>query len=64
VGAVSGFLVIYVLPVMVHLKRMRLQIENPLLSEALDQNAVLTSKTMFKDGVPQSPKIVLKEEFL
>lgn len=34
-GAISGFPIIYVLPVTVYLKRMKTQIENPLLAEAL-----------------------------
>lgn len=37
-GAISGFLIIYVLPVMIHLKRLRTSIENPLLAEALEMN--------------------------
>lgn len=35
VGAITGFALIYVFPVMVHLKRMRLKIENPMLAEAM-----------------------------
>lgn len=35
VGALSGFMIIYFFPVMVHLKRMKMQIRNPLLAEAL-----------------------------
>lgn len=38
VGAFTGFALIYVFPVMVHLKRMKLKIENPLLAEAIDRN--------------------------
>lgn len=41
VGAITGYLIMYILPVMVHLKRMRTRIENPLLAEAIDMNAFL-----------------------
>lgn len=37
-GAISGFPIIYVLPVTVYLKRMKTRIENPLLAEALQRN--------------------------
>lgn len=40
-GAITGYLIMYILPVMVHLKRMRTRIENPLLAEAIDMNAFL-----------------------
>lgn len=43
VGAFTGFAIMYLLPVMVHLKRMKTRITNPLLAEALDMNAFLTS---------------------
>jgi hypothetical protein len=38
VSAISGFLIIYVLPVTVYLKHMRTKITNPLLAEALVMN--------------------------
>ena len=38
VSAVSGLLIIYVFPVMVHLKQMRSRIMHPLLAEALETN--------------------------
>jgi sodium-coupled neutral amino acid transporter 9 len=39
VGAFTGFAIMYLLPVMVHLKRIKLKITNPLLAEAIDMNA-------------------------
>ena len=39
VGAFTGFAIMYLLPVMVHLKRMKTRITNPLLAEAIDMNA-------------------------
>lgn len=39
VGAFTGFAIMYLLPVMVHLKRMKVRITNPLLAEAIDMNA-------------------------
>jgi hypothetical protein len=41
VGAITGYLIMYILPVMVHLKRMKTRIENPLLAEAIDMNAFI-----------------------
>ena len=38
VGALSGFMIIYVLPVLVYLKHMRTKIANPLFAEALLRN--------------------------
>ena len=35
VGAISGFLAIYLLPVLIHLKIARTRLENPLLAEAI-----------------------------
>lgn len=60
VSAVSGYLVIYTLPVFVYLKHMRTKITNPLLAEALVLNEYKT-KT-YDDG--KSPQIVLKKDFL
>ena len=37
-GAISGFLIIYTLPTLVHLKIMKTKITNPLLAEALAKN--------------------------
>ena len=50
VGTISGYLVIYVLPVFVYLKHMRTQITNPLLAEALVLNEFKTEK--FEDKSP------------
>lgn len=38
ISALSGFLIIYIYPVLVYLKHMRTQIENPLLAEAIQNN--------------------------
>ena len=35
VGAVTGFALIYVLPILVHMKKMKLSITNQLLTEAI-----------------------------
>lgn len=43
VGAFTGFAIMYLLPVMVHLKRMKTRITNPLLAEAIEMNAFATS---------------------
>jgi len=38
IGAIAGFLAIYLMPVLVHLKRIRTDITNPLLARAIHEN--------------------------
>ena len=68
IGAVTGFPIIYVFPVLVHLKRMKTRITNPLLAEAIDMNAFVaagqTDKASFGRGGPASPKLRIRDEFL
>ena len=59
VGTISGYLVIYVLPVFVFLKHKRTQITNPLLAEALVMNEYKTEK--FED---KSPQIAVNTDFI
>ena len=59
VGTISGYLIIYVLPVMVYLKHMRTKITNPLLAEALVLNEYKTEK--FDD---KSPQIAVSNDFI
>lgn len=63
-GALPGFLIIYLLPVMVHLKRMKTRIMNPILAEAIDHNAFGASAGQTKNGIPGTPKITVNDEFL
>jgi len=63
-GALPGFLIIYLLPVMVHLKRMKTRIMNPILAEAIDLNAFGASVGQAKGGVPGTPKISVNDELL
>ena len=51
VSTVSGYLIIYILPVFVHLKHMRTKITNPLLAEALVMNEFKTQKVDDKKWV-------------
>ena len=61
VGAVSGFAIIYVYPVLVHLKYMRTKITNPLLAEAIKMNEITTEKSVpFK----ASPQLAVNDKFL
>lgn len=68
VGAFTGFMIMYVLPVMVHLKRMKTKITNPLLAEALDMNAFITQRKKDQPdsirSMPTSPKIRVNDDFL
>ena len=66
VGAFTGFVIMYLLPVMVHLKRMKTRIQNPLLAEAIDMNAFRldAAGTQRKGEVLSSPKITLNDEFM
>ena len=59
VGTISGYLVIYVLPVFVYLKHERTKITNPLLAEALVMNEYKTEK--FDD---KSPQIAVSNDFI
>ena len=61
VGAVAGFAIIYVYPVLVHLKHMRTKITNPLLAEAIKMNEITTEKSVpFKT----SPQLAVNDKFL
>lgn len=57
-GAVSGLIIIYCLPIFVHLKQMEMKIQNPLLAEAIAMNEFKIEKN------PASPKIAITDEFL
>ena len=59
VSTVSGYLIIYILPVFVYLKHMRTKITNPLLAEALVMNEY---KTQTSDD--RSPQIVVNNDFI
>ena len=68
VGACTGFLIMYVLPVMVHLKRIKTKITNPLLAEAIDMNAFIvkgkTERPNSPTGNPVTPKLRIRDDFL
>ena len=60
IGAVAGLFIVYILPVITHLKKVRTEIEHPLLAQAIaaDQYEYRTTGTTeFK-----SPKIVIRRE--
>jgi len=67
-GALTGYLIMYILPVMVHLKRMKTRIDNPLLAEAIDMNAFIARGQVAKPeeigGPPTSPKLRIRDDFL
>jgi len=68
VGAITGLLIMYILPVMVHLKRMKTRITNPLLAEAIDMNAFIARGKVEKPenmgANPTSPKLRIRDDFL
>lgn len=39
-GAISGLMMMYILPIIVYLKRLKISIQNPALALALDQNRI------------------------
>jgi hypothetical protein len=43
---------------------MKTRIMNPILAEAIDQNAFAASAGQTKNGVPGTPKITVNDEFL
>ena len=58
-GAVSGLLIIYCLPVFVHLKYKKTLLLNPLLAEAIQKN-----KFHAESNLITSPKITLSDDFI
>jgi len=61
VGALSGFVIIYCLPVMVYLKQKRLEITDPLLAEAIAHNEFKVQNNIEAD---KSPQLVINDRFL
>jgi hypothetical protein len=59
-GAASGFLIIYCLPVFVHLKHKKTQMQNPILAEALQKN----SYHFEKQNTLSSPKIIVNDDLI
>jgi len=60
IGAVAGLFIVYILPVITHLKKVRTEIEHPLLAQAIASDQYefrTTGTTEFK-----SPKIVIRRE--
>jgi hypothetical protein len=74
VGAFGGFFAVYLLPIMVHLKRRYTQITNPLLAEAISLNEFtvitdLSPKTArlavsSSQELSKSPKIVISDRIV
>ena len=48
-GSISGFIIIYTLPVAVYLKKRYKEITNPLLVEAIDRNESSVTETTRKE---------------
>lgn len=59
-GAASGFLIIYCLPVFVHLKHKKTQMQNPILAEALQKN----SYHFESRNTLASPKIIVNDDLI
>ena len=59
-GSISGLVLIYALPVMVHLKRRYIQITNPLLAEAMARNgsALSSHKDPSRHGGSPRPSLL------
>ena len=38
IGSVAGLVIVYILPVITYLKKLKTELENPLLAKALDKN--------------------------
>jgi len=56
-GAFAGFLIIYLLPVLVFLKKKYIRITNPLLAEAIDQNkfrVIVSNELIASEDEPRS----------
>ena len=60
IGAIAGLFIVYILPVITHLKKVRTEIEHPLLAQAIASDQYefrTTGQNEFK-----SPKIVIRRE--
>jgi len=61
-GAICGFSIIYVLPVITYMKHKRTQITNPLLAEAILMNEFTKAATPdYREDMPLSPKITISD---
>jgi len=54
IGSVAGFMIIYCMPVLVYLKRLKTRITNPLLAQALETN----NYTIKRPGVLNNSPLV------
>ena len=65
-GALSGFFIIYIFPVITHLKFQRTKIMNPLLAEAIQMNEynAAPKPNDFDADAPLSPRIEISERYL
>lgn len=68
IGSLAGFLIIYCAPVLVHLKKLKTEITNPLLARAIHTNEFETKNNFDNLDIsatssrgPQSPTIKIKD---
>ena len=63
-GSISGLVLIYTLPVLVHLRRRYIQITNPLLAEAIARNGsgLSSNKDLSRHGGSPRPSMLLSAQ--
>ena len=59
IGAVAGLLIVYILPVITHLKKMRTELEHPLLAKAIQDD-----QYEFKTTGNVTPKIAIRRDLV
>jgi hypothetical protein len=63
IGSIAGLLIVYILPVITHLKKFKTELVHPLLAKAIqnDQYEFRTSGTI---DINKSPKIVIRNAII
>ena len=62
IGSVAGLIIVYILPVITYLKKVKTECENPILAKALDKNMYEVNQNT--SHLHMSPKIVVNNALL
>lgn len=62
IGSIAGLLIVYILPVITYLKKLRTELEHPLLAKAIEQDQFEIRTT--GQASLKSPKIVIRNAII
>jgi hypothetical protein len=62
IGSIAGLIIVYILPVITYLKKVKTECENPILAKALDKNMYEVNNN--SSQIHMSPKIVVSNALL